>query len=592
VSILRKDYCLDVGEIYGLGDLNLFLENRDDIVYPQVNQENPALPLFTGIIEQDVVVNGKTNKSIVYIPKNYPISGGGIFVFPDNGITSETWLKSSNYIDLSEEFSVALIVMQAPNDDWNKKDIQTEMDYAVAVFKASLSRKYFSLNESTYYVLGQGAGAYIATAFTLLHSTIISALVADGDITLHADLLNQLGKVRSDRNPLQSKTEVQVCAWLVGGEDVLSNPVTRVFQKACNAIDEGLSNAYAKVFRQKMSTIKATLDGLPIAEVWVSEAENLKAKSENELHLEMFSFLLRLKKWLGIGNGDYRALRDYSDMGLFRKTKEIGGLEREWYLFIPETYKKDPTQKLPLVVAIHGYSCTGKLYAENSEWHNVANKRDFFLIYPSAYPSNEGMGNKTVPLPTWNSIGIQTSIDDMQYFREIIDDFTSTYPVDEERIYVSGHSNGSLMTQKLMEEMPLKFAAFAPQGAQYHLDLGNNPYGNDKNIPKDGIIRPVWLMMGHEDIGCGDTVEKGLANDLFIEMMCNVNDLDRNKGSFLKNGKYKTWTFADESGVPLLKFTGVDDLPHAYTPEMAYMFYDQFLCHFRRKADGTIVYTL
>ena len=51
-----------------------------------------------------------------------------------------------------------------------------------------------------------------------------------------------------------------------------------------------------------------------------------------------------------------------------------------------------------------------------------------------------------------------------------------------------------------------------------------------------------------------------------------------------------THTFVDSNGVPLLKFTGILDMPHCYMPELAVMVWDQFFCHFRRKADGSIQY--
>ncbi|MGN1008242.1 MAG: hypothetical protein ACI4PV_04790, partial [Butyricicoccus sp.] len=57
-----------------------------------------------------------------------------------------------------------------------------------------------------------------------------------------------------------------------------------------------------------------------------------------------------------------------------------------------------------------------------------------------------------------------------------------------------------------------------------------------------------------------------------------------------ENGKMTTHTFVDSNGVPLLKFTGILDMPHCYMPELAVMVWDQFFCHFRRKADGSIQY--
>ena len=213
-------------------------------------------------------------------------------------------------------------------------------------------------------------------------------------------------------------------------------------------------------------------------------------------------------------------------------------------------------------------------------------------MYVSAWPSNSNFGGHTVPLPTWNAVGMTSETDDVSFLMHVLDEVRALYPIDEGRIYVSGHSNGSLMTQTLMARVPRVFAAFAPQGAQMHLSLnGDRAEAAKRNIPTDGILRPVWLMMGSEDIGDRDRIEPGNANDRFIDMMCRLNGLARENESFLENGRYHTHTWKDEAGRPLLKFTGIQDTPHTFTPEMAQIYWDQFLCHFRREADGSVTYT-
>ena len=98
-------------------------------------------------------------------------------------------------------------------------------------------------------------------------------------------------------------------------------------------------------------------------------------------------------------------------------------------------------------------------------------------------------------------------------------------------------------------------------------------------------------MMGAEDIGDQDKLDCGSINDRFLDMMCELNDLDRTGGIDRENGKYHTRTFVNAERVPLVKFTGITDTPHTYTPEFAQLYCDTFFCHFRRKSDGMIIYT-
>lgn len=590
---MKRAYCLDIDDgIYKLGDLNMMLSNTETRSYPAPDPTDPSKPFFTGRIALEVEVGGEKRPFLLYLPQRFPISGAGFFLYPDDGMTCEAFLKSENWIGIAEDLNVALIILEPRANGWSREDIQSELSYSEAVFKKAISRVYFSLNEATYYIMGVGAGAYVAAAHGLLSSTLFSCILADGDYQLAPELLEQLGQIRSDRDITQSKLDVTMPAWLVSRSDKAEDPVLESLKRASRTEDRGLKTQYASVYQQNIKLVHSGLDELPISEIWHTDAAAAAAIAPTELHRSMVEFALRFKRWLAIGNGCFRAARTYEDMGLRRFEAEIDGRKREWYVYEPTAYRKNPDRKLPALLAIHGFACTGPLFAENCEWHMVGERRDFFVIYVSAYPSNLAFGKKTVPLPTWNAFGMEAETDDVHYLKTVMEDFTSRYPVDPERVYASGHSNGSLFTQTLMAEMPLPFAAFAPQGAQMHLSVTGKDDVDKRTIPQDGILRPVWLMMGGEDLGCADRIEPGNANDRFIELMCRVNGLDRSKGHYLENGKYHTYTFANAEGVPLLKFSGIEDTPHTFTQEFAQIYWDQFLCHFRRKADGSIEYTL
>jgi len=589
---VKNEWCLDIKDgIYKIGDLNLMFHNDKIIEYPPIDVNNPKRPFYTGVIRQEVSVDGENRPFLVYIPKSFPISGAGVFLYPENGVTCEEFLENGGFKEIADQKNVALIVLQSRLGGWSRKDIQSEVTYSEQVFKKAISRVYFSLNEAAYYIMGIGTGAYVATTYGFLNSAVFSCILADGDYQLDARLLKQLGMICSDRDASESKLDVRMPAWMVDRTgNRADDTILKTLKRADTLKDAGLRNQYAAVYQQDMKRYYNSMDGLPMTEVWSTKAQEASEIPLDILYEQMITFALQFKRWMGIGNGDIRAARNYQDMNLKRYEARIDDRMREWYVYQPSAYQQEPERKLPVVLAIHGYSCTGEIFAESSSWHELAEKRDFFVIYVSAYPSNKYFGRGTVPLPTWNCIGMEAEADDLHYISEVLKDVKSRYPVDMERIYVTGHSNGSLMTQTLMAKMPLEFAAFAPQGAQFHVNPKNDPKADKRDIARDGILRPVWLMMGDEDVGVGSNLEPGLANDKFIQMMCRVDHLDRNKVQCLENGKYTTYTYTDEQKVPLLKFTGVKDFPHAYTPEICYLFWDQFFCHFRRKADGSVEY--
>lgn len=588
---MKKEYCLDLeGDVYSIGDLNLFLDNPP-MDYPPVDPERPEKPFFTGRIVQQVQVKGNTRNFLLYLPPDFPISGVGIFLYPDSGVTADAFLTQSGWQQIADDTCTALIILESEMDGWSQCDIQREISYSEAVFKKAISRMYFSLNESSYYIMGFGQGAYTAVAYALLNSALFAAMAVDGCYQLHPALLQQLGRIRSDRDVSCSKLDVAMPAWLLNAEGDDGGTVLACLQKACGVSQDGLQCEDALLFRQNLKQYFSTPNGLPMAEVRFTGATLRNRMEQSMRYRRMAEFVLGFKRWLGIGNGDLRPARSWQEMQLKRFETKLDGRKREWYVYEPTVYRQQPERKRPLVLAIHGYSCTGPIFAENSQWHELAERREFFVTYLSAYPSSGITAGRTVPLPTWNALGIQAETDDIKYVTYVLEQVQKNWPIDPERIYVTGHSNGSLLTQRLMEEQPLNFAAFGPQGAPYHLDLQGNNCMATSNLTPDGIVRPVWLMMGQEDIGDQDRLDCGSINDRFVEMMCMVNGMDSSHWSERENGKFRTRTYSDQKHVPLVRFTGIRDMPHAYTPETAQLYWDLFFCHFRRRADGKIIYT-
>ena len=157
------------------------------------------------------------------------------------------------------------------------------------------------------------------------------------------------------------------------------------------------------------------------------------------------------------------------------------------------------------------------------------------------------------------------------------------YPIDAGRVYAVGHSNGSQMTQMLAAEMPEEFAAFAPSGALAGRSM-------EDIIPfSDNVERPVWFMMGEYDLFNPELTEGGIA-DLTLKKYCAVNHVTPDYSHKYENGIYVHTVIHNSNHAPVVRYTIMRGCPHTYTPEMAQMTWDEFLCHFRRNEDGEISY--
>ena len=107
--------------------------------------------------------------------------------------------------------------------------------------------------------------------------------------------------------------------------------------------------------------------------------------------------------------------------------------------------------------------------------------------------------------------------------------------------------------------------------------------------PDDGYLRNVWYTIGEFD-GFGISLDEGTSNYLTLTNICAANKIDFKKRRYYETGIYMHTIVRDDNGVPLVRFTGVKNWPHTYSPELAFMIYDEFFARFVRHADGTLEY--
>lgn len=162
------------------------------------------------------------------------------------------------------------------------------------------------------------------------------------------------------------------------------------------------------------------------------------------------------------------------------------GLERTYYLHLPPKYKS--STKLPVVFVLHGGGpADGDEVAEGTGYNKLADREGFIAVYPNGEDSqwNDGRGK------TFRRGEDTTKVDDVGFISALIDHIIRDYKGDSSRIYVTGLSNGGMMTLRLGCELSSKLAAIAPVIA---------------NIPKNIVGKcnpdsplPVLLMNGTDD---------------------------------------------------------------------------------------------
>jgi polyhydroxybutyrate depolymerase len=136
--------------------------------------------------------------------------------------------------------------------------------------------------------------------------------------------------------------------------------------------------------------------------------------------------------------------------GLISHKLNVGGIDREYYLYIPANLRS--SQSVPLVIGLHGGHGQPQRFAQTTKFNELAQKQGFIVAYPAGIDRNWNDGRDSKTLPTQ---------DDVAFIRAVIDDIQKTQQIDPNRVYATGISNGGFMTQRLACELSDRISAFA-----------------------------------------------------------------------------------------------------------------------------------
>lgn len=575
------------------------------------DKDDPYKMLHTGLFSGTVKDNtGKERQYAFYVPATMKSAGNLVFIFTDKGQSAQQAWQSCNWGPLFEKHEITGIFI-APDGDWDKEDPGNDLDCFLRIYLEAFDKQYFIPTETALYTMGFGTGAYMSALLAILYGSKFSAFAINGDCGFSEELFALLGDLPSDGEDAVKKSECPLPAWIIEGngdrgkgiaadgpqstaaaEQEPGNRKLLDFMKRANHSQEGTwRNDMARVWFAEPKAGELYLNSQCVNQVWYTEKPS---QEPEELADRMLGFITAFNRWGGYGNGHIRLSRSEEELGLVRKDLSVDGLNRRFYVYEPTAYKEGREKKYPLVLAIHGFTATARYYAENSRWQAVAEERGFLLVFPSAYPHvtervRRACGQDVCPPPGWNSsimVPDENAQNELHYFEKLLAAVTEEYPVDLSRIYVSGHSNGSEMTQYLMRFMPQRFAAFAPIG-------GMEAYKAAEKVipmPEDGMVRPVWYMMGERDMQDDWDLTPGGWSAMTVESLCRCNRADYRNASRYPNGIYHHFVAYNEERIPLVRYTGIEKWPHTVTPETSLMIWDEFFCKFRRNEDGTITY--
>jgi polyhydroxybutyrate depolymerase len=135
--------------------------------------------------------------------------------------------------------------------------------------------------------------------------------------------------------------------------------------------------------------------------------------------------------------------------GQEKVTLESAGGERWYQRHVPPAH--DGTTPVPVVVDLHGYSEGAEVHAAVSGLGPYGDEQGFVTLTP------HGQGQGSVPL--WDTT---PGGPDQVFLEGMLDDVEASLCIDTARVYVTGLSNGAMMTSMLACALSDRFAAAAP----------------------------------------------------------------------------------------------------------------------------------
>ena len=172
------------------------------------------------------------------------------------------------------------------------------------------------------------------------------------------------------------------------------------------------------------------------------------------------------------------------------------GIQRDYILYIPAIY--DGNTDVPLVLNFHGFGSNANEQMHYGDFRDIADTEGFLLVHPEGTLSN-GDQFWNVGFP-----GSTSTIDDVGFTEALIDELSTLYAIDLDRVYATGMSNGGFMSFLLACQLSEKIAAVASVTGSMTQDTFNDCNAqhptpvlqihgtSDSVVPYDGNI--TWTL--------------------------------------------------------------------------------------------------
>ena len=123
-----------------------------------------------------------------------------------------------------------------------------------------------------------------------------------------------------------------------------------------------------------------------------------------------------------------------------------GAHQRTFIVHIPPNF--DSNYSIPLLFVLHGYTSSANAIHNYSGFDQIADQENFIAVYVQGTTDLNGTTGWNV-----NVVGTFDDVDDVGFFKALIQYFKTDYNIDSDKIFSSGMSLGGFMSYRLACEL-------------------------------------------------------------------------------------------------------------------------------------------
>ena len=368
---------------------------------------------------------------------------------------AQQFAQESGWQGLAEEAGAVLVLPLAPNGWANEPDElllelyqETKNSFGTRSGKAIWGRMgSLWCWETLLYVAGYEEGAVFAGRAVTHYPNLFAAAALIGGAPSDfssGQLPSNHWFIKNTSEDYETKNcEIPVCVWVFSKTEADVQPAARYFA-ACNGA-AGPQNA--------------TVGGLPhLAYTGTNPAHQVRvftadypagaALAKLLLH-EYFDHVIRWKN----GPDGTLCLTEsreefYSGPRFLRRTVHAGENDYDFFIHLPAGKTAAEAKGLPLVFTVHGRGEPAWMFTAKNGWDLLADETGEFVVVSPDSPGN---------IWFWDR--------DKGAFEAIISACAAEFGIDTARVYLTGFSNGGMITGEAAVYRPSLFAAVSPWNA-------------------------------------------------------------------------------------------------------------------------------